>query len=412
MAGREPRTPPGDPRLTSTTGLPALTPAERRRSLVAAIAAVTVFGLGVGEGAPLLPLILEARGTDATVNGLNAAASFLGVILGPLLAPRCVRRLGVRDFLLACFALDMTVFALMKPFDGIATWFALRFLLGVIGSSIFTVSEASINLVAGDARRGRVIGLYAAALSAGFAIGPLLLSATGIRGWPPFLANIAITAMAALPLLGVGKLGGDLGRQPAASVLALFTRVPFILSAVAVFGLYETTLMTLLPIWGVRMGLSARLAAASLSAAYIGGIALQFPIGWLSDKIARPTVLRLCGVAGCIGAGLVGIAAASPPPPVRLLFVLLFLWGGIVAGIYPVALGMAGDRFRGSELVSANAAIVMAYGFGALLGPPLGGAAMDIWNPQGLFGFFVLLFAAFLPATLLARRLSASTRRQ
>lgn len=372
--------------------------------MAAAIAAVTVFGLGIGQGGPLLPLLLESRGTDTTINGLNAAASFLGVILGPLLAPRCARRLGIRNLLLACFALDMTVFALMKPFDGIATWFALRFLLGVIGSSIFTVSEASINLLADDATRGRLIGLYAAALSAGFALGPLLLSATGIHGWPPFLANIAITATAALPLLGVGNFGRDLGREPVASVLALFTTVPFMLCAVAVFGLYETALMTLLPIWGVRMGLTARLAAATVSAAYLGAIALQFPIGWLSDKMARPTVLRLCGVAGCSGAVLLSFVAASPPLPVRLLFVLLFLWGGIVAGIYPVALGMAGDRFRGSELVSVNAAIIMAYGSGALLGPPLGGAAMDIWNPQGLLGFFVLLFAAFLPATLLARR--------
>jgi len=388
----------------TTSELLSLTPAERRRGLVAAIAAVTVFGLSIGQGGPLLPLILESRGTDVTVNGLNAAASFVGVILGPLLAPRCARRFGVRDFLLACFALDMCVFALMKPFDGIATWFVLRFLLGVIGSSIFTVSEASINLLADDATRGRIIGVYAAALSAGFALGPLLLSATGIHGWPPFLVNIAITATGALPLLGVSDLGRDLGREPMASVLGVFTAVPFILFAVAVFGLYETTMITLLPIWGVRMGLTARLAAATVSAAYLGAIVLQFPIGWLSDKMARPTVLRLCGMAGCCGAVLLSIVAASPPPPVRLLFVLLFLWGGIASGIYPVVLGTAGNRFRGNELVSVNAAIIMAYGFGALLGPPLGGAAMDIWNPPGLLGFFVVVFAAFMLATLLAGR--------
>jgi MFS family permease len=388
----------------TTSELLSLTPAQRRRGLAAAIAAVTVFGLSIGQGGPLLPLILESRGTDVTVNGLNAAATFVGVILGPLLAPRCARRLGIRDFLLACFVLDMAVFALMKPFDSIATWFALRFLLGVIGSSIFTVSEASINLLADDATRGRIIGVYAAALSAGFALGPLLLSATGIHGWAPFLVNIAITAMATLPLLGAGDLGHDLGREPVASVLGAFTAVPFILFAVAVFGLYETTLMTLVPIWGVRMGLTARLAAATVSAAYLGAIALQFPIGWLSDKMARPTVLRLCGMAGCGGAVLLSIVATSPPPPVRLLFVLLFLWGGIASGIYPVVLGMAGDRFRGNELVSVNAAIIMAYGLGALFGPPLGGAAMDIWNSPGLLGFFVVLFAGFLLATLLAGR--------
>ena len=71
----------------------------------------------------------------------------------------------------------------------------------MVGSSIFTSGEAWINQLAGDVGRGRIIGIYAAALSAGFGIGPLILSLTGIEGWPPFLVNAAITALATLPLL-------------------------------------------------------------------------------------------------------------------------------------------------------------------------------------------------------------------
>ena len=163
----------------------------------------------------------------------------------------------------------------------------------------------------------------------------------------------------------------------------------------ALFALYEATLFALLPIWGVRLGLSPDLAAATLSAVYIGSVVLQLPIGILSDKMARLTMLRVCGGAGLLGA--VGIAALAAPTPA--LLGILAVWGGIVTAIYPVALSMAGDRFRGGELVTVNAAIIIAYGVGALVGPGLGGAAMDLWNPQGLPWFFVLLFAAFLVAT-------------
>src|SRR3954447_11224834 len=79
------------------------TSSGRRWSLAAAIASVTVFGLSIGQGAPLLSLLLELRGVDATLNGLNAGGAFLGVIIGPLLAPRCVRWLGIRNLLLVCF---------------------------------------------------------------------------------------------------------------------------------------------------------------------------------------------------------------------------------------------------------------------------------------------------------------------
>jgi MFS family permease len=371
---------------------------ERRWSLAAAIASVTVFGLSVGQAGPLLSLLLEQRGTDATLNGLNAGATFIGVIVGPMLAPRLVRRFGIRDFLLVCFGLDIALFLAMKPVDSIVDWFVLRPLGAAVGSSIFTAGEAWINQLAGDVGRGRIIGIYAAALSAGFGLGPLILSVTGISGWPPFVANAAISALAAVPLLGVRRAADAFGGEGAASPVRMFGRAPGIMATVAVFGLYEAALMNLLPIWGVRSGLSERLTAATLSAVYFGSIVLQIVIGWLSDRIYRIVALRLCGAVGLAGAALL----ANVPVPPALLFVVLFIWGGMASGIYPVALSIAGDRFRGSELVSVNAAMIIAYGLGALMGPPLGGIAMDIRNPQGLLWLFVILFSALVAALLIA----------
>ena len=200
---------------TDASTLPT-TARERRWSLAAAIASVTVFGLSVGQAGPLLPLLLEQRGTSVTLNGLNAGATFIGVIIGPLLAPRFVQRFGIRDFLLVCFGLDIALFLAMKVFDSIAAWFVLRAVLGVVGSAIFTTGEAWINQLAGDVGRGRIIGVYAAALSAGFGIGPLILSLTGIEGWPPFLVNAAITALATLPLFGIGNAVRGFGQEAGA----------------------------------------------------------------------------------------------------------------------------------------------------------------------------------------------------
>lgn len=383
-----------------------LSAAARRRSLAAAIASVTVFGMGIGLAAPLLSLLLEARGTDATVNGLSAAATFLGVVLGPLLTPRLVRHLGIRPLLLLCLALDMAIFPLMKLYDGVGAWFVLRLGLGLVGSSLFTATESWINLLAGDAGRGRIIGLYAAALSGGFALGPLLLSVTGTQGWTPFLAASAIAAVAMLPLLAVGDLSRELGREGSGSILDILREAPFIAFAAGLYGFFESTVISLLPVWGVRIGLAGPAAAAMLSSVYLGAIALQLPVGFLSDKLPRLQVLRLCGAAGLVGAVLVPLLADQPLP----LFLVLFLWGGLAVGIYPVALSMAGARYRGAALVTANAAIIVAYGMGSLVGPVLGGVAMDLWNPQGLLALLALVFVLFLAAAIRARARSVELR--
>jgi MFS family permease len=378
-----------------STDANALPDTQRRWSLAAAIASVTVFGLSIGQGAPLMSLLLERRGIDPSLNGLNAGSAFIGVMIGPLLAPRLVRWFGMRNFLITGFALDIALFLAMKPLDSFVAWFVLRALLGLVGSAIFTSSEAWINQLAGDVGRGRIIGIYAAALSAGFGIGPLLLSITGISGWAPFLANSIITALAIVPLLGARDASHAFGRERGGSPLAMFVRAPLIVGMVAMFGLYEAALMALLPIWGVHSGLDNRMAAATLTAVYGGSILLQVLVGWLSDATSRLAALRLCGVVGLLGS----LSLAALPLSLPVVFGVLFLCGGIAAGIYPVALSMAGDRFRGVELVTVNAAIIMAYGLGALIGPALGGAAMDISDPQGLLWLFVVLFIVLLATT-------------
>ncbi len=153
----------------------------------------------------------------------------------------------------------------------------------------------------------------------------------------------------------------------------------------------------------MRTGLAPAAAAALLTALGLGSVALQLPIGFLSDKMARLGVLRLCALAGLVGAALLPLAARAGSPAI---FAAVPLWGGLAAGIYPVTLAMAGARFRGAELVSANAAIIIAYGLGSLLGPSLGGVAMDLWNPDGLLAAFALLFAAFVALTIGWRRAS------
>jgi MFS family permease len=86
---------------------------------------------------------------------------------------------------------------------------------------------------------------------------------------------------------------------------------------------------------------------------------------------------------------------------------VLFALGGALFAIYSLSLTLLGQRFSGERLAEANAAFVFMYGVGALVGPPLAGFAMDLWDPYGLPAFLGLVCAFYLALGLtrtLARR--------
>jgi len=117
-----------------------------------------------------------------------------------------------------------------------------------------------------------------------------------------------------------------------------------------------------------------------VTALSVGALVLQFPLGHLADKMDRRHLLALCAAGGVIGAALTPFAIATP----WTMYLLLALWGGITMGIYTVGLTLVGERFKGRELVGANAVNVILYSLGLLMGPAIEGVALDAWNPHGI----------------------------
>lgn len=371
---------------------------ERRRGLVAAIACVSVAGIAMGLTYPLLSLILEARGTSRTLIGLNAAMPALAMLIFSPLIPRLATAAGIKPFILACLVTEASMVLLLKTFDGLAYWFPIRFVMGASVVGLFVASETWINQLAVERSRGRLMAVYNMILSAGFVLGPLLILVTGIEGWAPFLVGAAFIAAAVVPLVWGGGAVPALTGRSSFGVLAFIRIAPSLAAAVLVMSVVEGAAGSLLPVYGVRSGFSADLAVVMLSTLLMGSIALQLPVGWLADKVDRYRVMVACGAGAAVGAVLIPFAVASG----LLLWPVLFLWGGFVAGIYTVAMTIVGERFRGAELITANAAFGVLWGLGGLVGPSLAGVAMDLWDPHGLMA--VLAASCFLFVALTAFR--------
>ncbi len=119
----------------------------------------------------------------------------------------------------------------------------------------------------------------------------------------------------------------------------------------------------------------------------LGSFVFQYPLGVLADRMNRQTLLIICASTGIFGAVLTPFAIATP----MLTYLLLFVWGGIIMGVYTIGLTLLGERFKGRDLASANATYVMLYAIGLLGGPLAEGVALDVWNPNGLMVVLALI---------------------
>ena len=103
-------------------------------------------------------------------------------------------------------------------------------------------------------------------------------------------------------------------------------------------------------------------------------------------------VLLICAVVGLVGTILMPHLAFDW----HVMAALLFVWGGVVAALYTVGLAHLGSRLTGRDLASANAAFVLCYGLGMVLGPQVIGIGMDLFGADGFGWSLALFFAAYI----------------
>ena len=369
-----------------------MTAADPRWTLAAAIATISTVGIGLSLSIPLLSLRMEMAGFSARSIGFNTALGAIATLAFAPLVPGAARKLGVRPLMLAALALGIACLLAFGATTDFTLWFPLRLAFGVSLTVLFVMSEIWINAAAPPAQRGLVMGIYATALALGFSVGPVLLSLTGATGMLPFAVGAGLFALAGVPVALAGGSAPELQRDGKIPLADFLTGAPVATLAAFTFGAIETGGMSLLPVYAIRLGMGTAQAALCVSLFALGSVVFEIPIGYLSDRMDRRKLLLAVGLAGLIGTLAAPLAATS----FTGLALLLFFWGGIVGALYPLGLAQLGARFSGPELATANAAFIMLYSLGMLVGPPFLGLGMDIWNPHGLFGGMAVLFSAYV----------------
>lgn len=318
-------------------------PSRLLLSRVAVVATAAMFGLTYSLTAPLIAFRLVEQGLEETWIGMNAGMHAVGTLLVAPALPFLAARAGVRRLILAALLLAVLVLLAFAGSPPLWTWFALRLLLGAASEVLFVLSETWTNHLSTEATRARSMAAFTAAMSVGFALGPLLLTITGTAGALPFLAG-AVPPLAAMLLIGVPCLIAPEMHAPSdASPLRTLRLAPVAMAATALNAAVETAGLSFLALYATSLGWAEVRATSLVSIMMAGAIVLQLPVGWLGDRMDRMRLVSALALAAAGGALLWPVVLGQE----WLAYAVVFTWGGAFVGIYTIMLTVVGSRFQG-----------------------------------------------------------------
>lgn len=354
-----------------------------------------LFILGIGNGflATLITVRMDAAGESATMIGIVSSAYFIGLALGAVFNDRLLLRIGhIRAY--GSFASLVAVTVLLQGlfFDPWA-WFVLRLIGGWATVGVYLVIESWL-LTAGEQKvRGRLLALYMISLYAAGVIGQLLLGVTNAMGvTAPFMVIGMLASLSVLPMAMIPRVSPLIEHAEPLPPYRLIMLTPTGVLGSLGSGMVVAAAYSLLPLYLQRIGMSVNQVGQMMALVILGAMLLQYPIGRWSDRHDRQMVL--IGISGfCL---LISAAMLWLPLSTPLLAGLLFLLGGGVFALYPVAVSHAADRAPAGALVRMSQGLLLINSIGATLSPLMISPVMTAVGDAGLFWSFGGLSLIFL----------------
>lgn len=375
------------------------------------LAAAAILFCGNGLQGTLLAVRGDIEGFPATLIGALMSAYFAGFIVGCRVNPTFIRNVGhIRTFVaLASIASAAT---LMHPLAvNVAAWALLRAITGFCFAGLVMIIESWINERATNANRGSILSVYRVIdLSATTAGNALLATADPAQ----FQLFAVVSILMSIALVPVALAKTDAPRPIATAKLdvpRLMHVSPVAAVGAALVGLANASFWAMGAVYAQALGYGAGLIAAFMSSVVIGAALLQWPLGFLSDRIDRRKVMVLagvCGIASAVALSFLGGQSST------LLLALGALTGAFIIPMFGLTAAHANDLAEPGRAVETTGGLLLLHGCGSVVGATLGGGAMSVFGAEALFRYIAAVYAIFVVFTLyrMTRRAGGGERKR
>jgi len=360
-------------------------PATFRAALASSWAILLGFGilmLGDGLQGTLLAVRADLEGFSATLTGLVMSTFYIGFLIGSIMTPRITIKVGHIRVFAAYAAISSTAILVQSLAVTVPLWIAMRLISGFCFAGLYIVAESWLNDRATNETRGKLLSLYMVVTYIGIGAGQLLLNLANPLEFQLFILISILISVAVVPLLLSAGSPPTFHDSVRISLFELFRLTPLGIVSMFAVGLVTATFFALGPVYAQRIGLNIRDTSYFMTAAVIGTVLLQGPIGALSDRFDRRRVLTIVTILTSVTA-LICIPAEQVST--QALFLAIALFGGLAFPLYSVCIAYTNDHLKPKQMIAASGALVLVSGLGAIVGPILVAVIMDTYGNQAMF---------------------------
>jgi MFS family permease len=351
---------------------------------------VMLLMVGNGIQGTLLGIRGNLEGFSTYQLSCVMAAYFVGFLFGSWAAPPMIRRVGHVRVFAALGSLISAILVIYPVFPDWIAWTALRILAGFCFSGIYITAESWINNTASNDTRGQALSAYMIVQMLGIIASQVLLNLPDSTGFTLFIIPSVLVSLAFLPILLAPTPAPAFDSTRRLSFAELFRISPLGCVGMLLTGGVFSAMFGMAAVWGAEEGLSLREISIFVGALYVGGLVLQYPIGWASDRMDRRMLIT--GLSVVAAAAMLLTAALSLP--FAALIVAALLLGGITNPVYALLIAYTNDFLPREDMAAASAGLIFLNGFGAIFGPLITGWMMETVGPRGFFLFIALLYVA------------------
>ena len=347
--------------------------------------------VGNGMQGTLLGIRGDIEGFDTFAMSIVMSAYFVGFLGGSRMAPGMIRRVGHVRVFSALASLISAVMILYPTFPNVLLWSLGRVLIGFCFSAVYVTAESWLNNAADNSNRGQALSLYMIVQTLGIVLAQGLLLTADPSGFvlfviPSVLVSIAITPI----LLSISPTPAFEATKPM-SLRHLLKISPLGCVGMFLLGGVFSAQFGMAPVYGAEAGLSVAQISTFVATFFVGAMILQYPIGYISDRMERRLLIMIVSVIGVMGSAI-GMMLGHV---FSTLLVSAFVVGGMSNPLYSLLIAHTNDFLEHEDMAAASGGLVFINGLGAILGPVITGWMMGTsLGPGGFYLFTGVLFVA------------------